>query len=288
MAPLPQDPLQKERRLLRKLADNPTPDQIHHFRTNARRIEAVLDLVFDKPRKNERKLLKQLGRVRRRAGRVRDLDVQITTLQTLHLGREDQCKRQVWRSLRAQRKKALKRLVESVDRRTIARLQKRLSRTAQKLSPAKGNGNRPSFNPNSSDSSSPRTLTARRLQKIQSRFPLSESTLHEYRLRCKRLRYTLELSKSSEAPEVLDQLKKIQDSVGRWHDSVVLLGTAESIIDHGGSCPLISALRNLSKAQLWQALEITRGVMAALVSTPVRKPAQQKPAASTLATAASA
>src|SRR5262249_1274586 len=134
-----------------------------------------------------------------------------------------------------------------------------------------------------------RVFAARRLQTLQQKLPLSEQTVHEYRLRCKSLRYTLELSDDPEPPKLIEQLKEIQDAIGKWHDSTVLLETSQSVIDHPGSCPLISALRNLSKAQLWQALQVTRNIVTALTAPSGRKleavPVAPAPALSTAASA---
>jgi CHAD domain-containing protein len=280
------DPLLKESRLLRKLSHNPTASQIHGFRTTARRIEALLASVFDEPRKNERKLLKQLDRVRRRAGRVRDLDIQIKNLQELHLGREGQCRLDVLQNLRAGRRKVLRKLAESLDERTVERLQKRLRRAAQKISEHQARSKSVGSS-NTSKRESARAFVARRLQILQEKLPLSEQTVHEYRLRCKRLRYTLELSSDAEAAQLIEQLREMQDAIGHWHDSTVLLETAQAVIDHTGSCPLLSALRNLSKAQLWQALQVTRNIVTALTSPPAHKPVPIK-TAPVLSTAASA
>jgi CHAD domain-containing protein len=278
------DPLLKESRLLGKLSKTPTTGQIHGFRTTSRRIEALLASVFDEPGKNERKLLKQLGRVRRRAGRVRDVDVQMKNLQELHLGREGQCRQQVLQHLKAKRKKAVRRLVESLDGRTLTRLRKRLRRTSGRISELRSGGS--PAQSIASKTPRARAFLAVRLQKLQTELPLSEQTVHDYRLRCKRLRYTLELSDDTEAPQLIAQLKDVQDVIGKWHDSVVLLETAQAVIDHPGSCPLVSALRNLSKAQLWQALQVTRGILAGLTGSE-RKPAQGN-AESAVATAVSA
>jgi CHAD domain-containing protein len=170
--------------------------------------------------------------------------------------------------LRAGRKKALKKLEDSLDERTVERLQKRLRRAAQKVSKVRSidSGTR-----NGSKPASAKAFIARQLQALQQKLPLSEQTVHEYRLRCKRLRYTLELSKDPEVPALIDQLKEIQDAVGKWHDGTVLLESAQSVIDHPGSCPLLSALRNLSKAQLWQALQVTRNTVTALSAPSERK-----------------
>jgi CHAD domain-containing protein len=263
------DPLNRQRNLLRQLARNPKPDQVHVFRTTARRIEALLAARFDEPGKNERKLLKQMARVRRRAGRVRDLDVQVESLQALNIGREGECKELVLQRLKERRKKAVKRLLAALDKRTVGRIEKRLGRAARKVSRA-----RPAVPANRQEPNAVEAA-ARRLQKLQSKLPLSEETLHEYRLRGKRMRYTLELSRDPQAARLVDQLKEMQDAIGKWHDSVVLLESAQAAIDHNGSCPLLVALRNLSKAQLWQALQLTRGTLASVAGAPPRKPSRK-------------
>ena len=71
------------RKLIRqasKLASKPSPENIHRFRTSTRRVEVlVTDLALEQGR-NDKKLLKLLDRLRKKAGRVRDLDVEIAAL----------------------------------------------------------------------------------------------------------------------------------------------------------------------------------------------------------------
>ncbi len=74
------------RKLIRqasKLASKPSPENIHKFRTSTRRVEVLLtDLSLEQGR-NDKKLLKLLDRLRKKAGRVRDLDVEIAALRSL-------------------------------------------------------------------------------------------------------------------------------------------------------------------------------------------------------------
>src|SRR5262249_57669076 len=77
-----------------------------------------------------------------------------------------------------------------------------------------------------------RVIAARRLQTLQEKLPLSEQTVHEYRLRCKRLRYTLELFDDPEAPKLIEQLKEVQDAIGESHATTLLLATSPSLIPH--------------------------------------------------------
>ena len=66
-------------RQIGKLIKSASIDNVHRFRTNSRRIEA---LVAELARQsgNQKKLLKLLSKLRKKAGKVRDLDVQIAFL----------------------------------------------------------------------------------------------------------------------------------------------------------------------------------------------------------------
>ena len=72
-------------RQLSKLSKGTAPNSIHKFRTYSRRVEALIDQLVPEPNRNDRKLLKLLGRIRKKAGRVRDLDVQMSSLRSLKI-----------------------------------------------------------------------------------------------------------------------------------------------------------------------------------------------------------
>src|SRR5215471_5050957 len=66
----------KLERDLRKLALERQPESVHSFRTGSRRLQTLLENIFPNRDRNQRKLLKLLTRIRKRAGKVRDIDVQ--------------------------------------------------------------------------------------------------------------------------------------------------------------------------------------------------------------------
>src|SRR5438309_11468812 len=68
-------PVRKLRKLLKKMPALPGPDNIHDFRTNSRRVEATLQALSLDSGNNCRRILKELSRLRKRAGRVREMDV---------------------------------------------------------------------------------------------------------------------------------------------------------------------------------------------------------------------
>jgi CHAD domain-containing protein len=64
----------KLRKLLRKMPSPPAPEEVHSFRTNARRLETVLEAFSLDNTKDGAALSKQISKLRRRAGKVRDLN----------------------------------------------------------------------------------------------------------------------------------------------------------------------------------------------------------------------
>ncbi len=66
-----------------KLSSKPRAENVHRFRTGTRRLQILLGELSPKIDRNQKKLLKLLGRIRKRAGKVRDLDVQLAALRSL-------------------------------------------------------------------------------------------------------------------------------------------------------------------------------------------------------------
>src|SRR5579864_5487238 len=71
-------------RYIGRLAKEAKSADVHRFRTNSRRVEALVgELVPESS--NKKKLLKLLAKLRKKAGKVRDLDVQIAFLKELKI-----------------------------------------------------------------------------------------------------------------------------------------------------------------------------------------------------------
>lgn len=240
--------------LARKLTSDPQPEDVHLFRTTTRRIETLLKELVPKPGRSERKLLKQLAKIRKRAGRVRDLDVQMAALRTLKIGRDGEEKRTLLSALAADRAKYEKKLVSLFDKDSLRSLRKRLRRAAED-SRLYGSKMEP-------------VGKALRLfaQLARRQGELSEAALHQYRLRCKRVRYVAEIGgKEPVADAVVEQLKAIQDAVGEWHDWDTLTTRAEALFPDAPNAPIITALRAVRHSKLVEAMHITQTAKAALL-----------------------
>jgi len=234
--------LRKLNRQLSKLASKPAPENIHRFRTSSRRVEVlVADLAQERSR-NDKKWVKLLGRLRKKAGRVRDLDVEIAALRSLKIPQEPVRKSQLMRTLAEERGEREKKLVKTLDKKTVSEVCKRLKRTAGSLEIPKN------INP-----------LAVALQKVTEleldQSAVTEETLHRFRIAGKRARYIAEMAgKNAEAVRLVEQLNHMQDAIGDWHDWDQLAQRAERLFGGVRDSALVSALRNVARAKFRQAV----------------------------------
>ncbi len=243
---------QKLNRHLSKLTAKTAPQSVHKFRTYSRRVEALLGELSPELSRNDRKLLKLLARLRKKAGRVRDLDVQMASLRGLKISQEPRRKSQLLRNVTEDRAKREQKLASNFDKPTVRELRKRLKRAASELNIPQG--------------TEPLRVALRLVAELgQDEAPLTEKVLHQYRIAGKRARYIAELAGDNpQAQSVVEQLKLMQDVIGDWHDSLKLAKRAEEmsggVVDSG----LVAALRNVTRAKFHRAFEVLINTRAAL------------------------
>jgi CHAD domain-containing protein len=236
---------EKLSRLVGKLRSKPVPENVHQFRTNSRRVQAILEETGPKPGRRERKLLKSLTRLRKKAGRVRDLDVQIVALKNLKIGEAAEDKRQLLAELNAAREHRAQQLMDSLDRETATDVRKRLKDAISGTRSTRTRGDA-------------LAKALRMFNQIAKEVVPNEKTLHAYRIRCKRIRYIAELAgETAEAQEVVSDLKCLQDAIGEWHDWVTLTENAETMFRERPNSALLNAIRTLTRSKLRESLHIT-------------------------------
>ena len=263
-----------------KLTKEPVPESVHKFRTNSRRVEALLSEVAPGLNRNDKKLLKLLSRLRKKAGQVRDLDVEITALRGLKIPEGNGHKSQFVDALVQERSKREQKLAKAFDGQTAAKVQKRLKRAAGEIEIPKN--------------TEPLTLTMSKLAKLgRDHVPLTEKTLHQYRIIGKRARYIAELADhDSEAKRIVDQLKHMQDVIGDWHDWLKLTQKAEALFGGVQESALVAMLRNVTQAKFRQSVDAvaeTRAALSTKRSEPAHAtiaPSRKPPTESAAATAA--
>jgi CHAD domain-containing protein len=254
--------LRKLERRLAKMSEEPAAKQVHGFRTYSRRAEALLHELEAEPSGNTKKLLKGLGKLRKKAGRVRDLDVQTAALQGLKLPQAAAQKAQLLRSLHEEREKRARKLAKELDKKTVAELRRRTRKAASELAV-----------PEDFD---PLQRALRQVRQVgRSQHQLDEETLHQYRIAGKRARYLAELAgEDAEAARVVGELTRMQDVIGDWHDWLKLTEQAEKLFGGPEQSTLVAVLSNVTRAKFQQSTRALQEMRAALLkkSAPPAKP----------------
>jgi CHAD domain-containing protein len=268
-------------REITRLSKKSAPEAVHKFRTYSRRVEALLSEVILEQHRNDRKLLRLLSRLRKKAGRVRDLDVQIAALHSLKIPLGNGHKAQFLQALVSERARREQNLAKAFDPDTAAQLRKRLQRAARRMTIPKN--------------SEPLATVSRKLAALgQEHVPLTEKTLHQYRIIGKRARYIAELcGDDPEAKRAVEQLKHMQDVIGDWHDWLKLTQKAEELLGSVRDSALVAMLRNVTQAKFRQGLDAVAELRTALSakrspSLPVRPAETRKPSAKILSRSAAA
>ena len=245
------DPFKKLHKLLKKVGGQPTPEEVHDIRTRTRRIESTLQALPDACGRNEERLLKHATKLRRRAGKVRDMDVLSGYTRKLDIDGEQDCITELIEHLGAQRYQYGGKLVREVKRRR-GQLKPRLRKTIKKLRSAL-----PQRRDGKADELSQEAATDVLRLSAELREPphLNRSNLHPYRLKVKELRYLLQDAQPEPDKQLIDTLGEVKDKIGEWHDWEELIAITENLLDkpHTG-CKLVPRMREISDEKFEQAL----------------------------------
>jgi len=260
---------------LEKLADRQQAETVHSFRTSTRRLQTLLEELVPEPTRKQKKLLKALRVIRKQAGKVRDLDVQLTALRSLKVPLEPRRKTQLLEGLIELRATQQKKLHKTLTKQVARDVRKQVKRAAKEV------GLRTSRDP----------LDAAReiLAGIAPpNGPLTEDALHRCRILVKRARYAAEFApESPAATQFIAQLKRLQDIVGNWHDWLTLTQTAAERLGSVNQSPLVAVLHNVTGGKLRQAIAAISASPALQTGPkPLAPPASRKPGTKTVRPAA--
>jgi CHAD domain-containing protein len=266
---------QKLSRNIRKLPSTSDPEVVHQLRTTIRRIETLLKHRLPATGKPA-KVLAQLKRVRRRAGEVRDLHVQVDALKTLSHQSIARERTVVMRALTKAETQRMKKLLKVLDGELDDGLNKRLRNVNDTLAAQESV-------PTDGKDYVGDALT-RFAALAQGHGELTEANLHQFRMDCKRLRYLAEMAVDDRRAEaVVRHLKRVQDAIGEWHDWLNLEQTAVQALSEPGSS-LVARVRAQKQRKFSDALRTVTKVEDALLHLPGQP--GKKPAASSTPPAA--
>ena len=250
------DRIEKSTRQLRKALKeqpgNPTADEIHDMRTHTRRLEAAVEALALADRHNERRLLKGLHGLRKRTGKIRDMDVFTGHAITVKVSEDERdCLVRLLESLGAERHRHVTKLRGRM-RADGTTLRWRLKRTFDHISAAQANGSS-----SASDAFQEAAALALRLSaSLAEPRRLNKSNLHPYRLKVKELRYVLQMAARPE-DTIINELGKVKDAIGEWHDWEELVSIASELNTHGPKCTLVQELKHIAEKQYERALVLT-------------------------------
>lgn len=227
-----------------KLSSKSRPENVHGFRTGTRRLQILLEELSPKLDRGEKKLLKLLSRVRKRAGKVRDVDVQLGALRSLKIPQDPRRKTQLVNRLIELRRRQEKKLEKAADKDTVREIRKRLERASKRFDPKA--------------SRDPLAVAKAMLERIHREDgPLTEELLHQYRILSKRARYAAEFAEqSNEAKQLIAEAKRLQDALGDWHDWVTLTGTASERLGDVRESAMVAELHNVTGAKFRHAVAV--------------------------------
>jgi CHAD domain-containing protein len=258
-------PARKLRKLIGKLGRRPAPEEVHQLRTAARRFETLLE-TFSAEDGSVKSLLKHVRSCRKRAGKVRDMDVLTEYASKVRVAGEEECAVRLLEYLGAARHKHAKKLYTDVRRRRSG-MRKELKDAAARLEDRiEANGNH-----RDSGDAAPHAAGAAVSLAVHLAQPerLTRENLHPYRLRVKKLRDVLHLASGKTA--FSDGLDRVKDAIGEWHDWEDLVSIAQKKLDHGNSCGLSAELKRISQDKYEHAVAVAHEMRKTYLSPPPQR-----------------
>jgi CHAD domain-containing protein len=238
------------RKFLKKRSKHATPDEVHSLRTTTRRFEAAMQALALDSDANERRLLRTLAKLRRRAGKVRDLDVLTRYVAAVDINEEDDCLVQLLEFLGIEHARQSTRL-HSFSVKHSESLRHRLKRTGKRLKAFASDSWINSTAPGKA------MLLELRLQRqLATPARLTRNTLHPYRIQVKELRYMLQMENHPADRELIETLGAIKDAIGEWHDWEELMKIARERLPHGPGCKLVAKIQTTTNGKLKRALSV--------------------------------
>jgi CHAD domain-containing protein len=265
----------KVERDLLKLSSRLQPEDVHNFRTTTRRLQTLFEELVSDRNRNQKKLLKLLDGIRKRAGKVRNVDVQLAALRSLKIAQEPRRKTQLMHELIELRAKHERKLRSVLTKQNIREIEKRLKRASKDV---KLNSKcDPAMIAREMLTRAVRVATPLSAAPLRSA-PMSQRGLHQCRIMIKRARYAAEFApKTAEAVQLVSQLKRLQDAIGNWHDWQTLTNSAAGRLGDIRQSSLVAELHNVTGGKLRSAVAALSASAAIQIRTkPALAPSSRK------------
>ncbi len=257
-----------------RLADEVSPKSVHRLRTTSRRIETLTSFTSPDLGRKQQRALKDLAALRKRAGKVRDLDVQTGLLSAIANGSAARDRRALADLLKRKRLRQAERLRSVIRKLRGAKFFSHLARIGEKAAAVSVSTGLPLRQA--------RQQLSGLAAEFASRQPIQPRLLHQVRIRMKKIRYLAELDgESADQQRFLHALKSAQDALGAWHDWEELAAIAEKQFGGRMNCPLLVEVRALFAGRYSAAT----AAVAQLFSLESAAPSHKQPKSAAAATA---
>jgi CHAD domain-containing protein len=250
-----------------KVHDDAQPKSVHRLRATIRRIESLVSYADPEISKKEERTLAKIADLRKRAGKVRDLDVQADLLGTLGNGSIAKDRKTLAELMEKKRDQQAQRLELAIKKVHDAKFFGRLNRIAEQAGVPQDTKNCPL---------APLEEAKAQLVEMANHFESAQTMkpgrLHETRLALKRIRYLAEIAEeSTEQKEFMRELKSTQDAIGDWHDWQELTERAERRFSDRASCALLREARTVLSARHSDATSSVNKLFS-LAQAPAKRP----------------
>ena len=249
-----------------KLPEGVTEKNVHRLRTTIRRVQTLVSFTHPDLGKKQQKALDELQVLRKRAGKVRDLDIQTGLLGSIGNRSASADRRALLDMLKKKRARQAERLTAALKKLETSKFLKRLEKITEKAvdgAPDKA--------------AEPLEAAQNELTELaneySSRQVLKPARLHELRIKLKMLRYRAELAvESADQKDFVDKVKSVQDAIGEWHDWEMLAESAEKQFEERINCALLIEIRSLLAARFSAATNAALNLLTACVAPGKKKP----------------
>lgn len=253
-----------------KAADpHPSPKAVHRLRTTIRRIESLVSYTNPDLDKKLEKTLEKMAELRKRAGKVRDFDVQADLLDSVGNGSTAKDRKILAELLKKKRERKATRFESALKKIHEPRFFHRMEQIAEQAGMVSDGKNRPL-----APLEEAQTQLAAMASDFAAHQSLKPSRLHVARVTLKRIRYLAELAdKTAGQKSFISELKSVQDAVGEWHDWLELTKNAEKRFSDRVNCAFLREARAILGARNSAAISAIRKLLGP-VSAPAKKPAR--------------
>ncbi len=275
-------------------AEDADPTAVHRVRTGSRRLQATVEATLREGgaaaeglQRPARAWLRELKRIRRAAGAVRDLDVQRKILEQW-AGQQAPAQDAVEASPLAKQAEQLDAWLKGERKHLAHGMQKQIRKRQHRLAKGQNEFFSAMTRVPLARAKAPRSADAVALEdfvRATDAMPLLHTeNLHDFRKATKKARYVAEAgAEDQKYSGVAKALQRVQDAIGEWHDWLCLGEEAKAAL--GQDAPeLTAALRGEIERHFAAALETTQSIRGRLLGEwmAAHSPGKRPPTSMTL------